>query len=441
MKYSSILIFFLLLNCASNAVMKEKKKNSDPELSIPPVKNEVKPVFPAPEAKLERKTAEENGKESLNAVYRGRRDRDRNALYAEFADKNSQRPGRVISEKEHILTAAAKVAVVQGDVFAFLTPGKERKVKLGSFIYDGEIIRTGERSFCELESVQSSGFRMKISKNTVFKMSSNLSNNGDNPVLGIGRISVKVKKGSDGFRTATPNWMAGVRGTEFDLVQSENESRIFLWEGRLQLSPYIPEREILTAKSEKNGLEDLIASNQVDLKGGEKIELPRERHTQFFSESGLKTVLSKAGQNGFLEETDRLSRNIEFRRKYLNYMDEARKSIRPISEEDRRAEPESRDCSSSSLPKELIDRCSESHVLLAKRNKEEDFLYNYLLLSGDNYLARLRAYEFFMKNCDEPYQPAMQKIGEILKNRQTDRIELEYAEKTLEKFKSCSGQQ
>ncbi|HNI98689.1 MAG TPA: hypothetical protein PL169_21675, partial [Leptospiraceae bacterium] len=66
--------------------------------------------------------------------------------------------------------------------------------------------------------------------------------------------------------------------------------------------------------------------------------------------------------------------------------------------------------------------------------------YNYLLLAGDNYLARLRAYDFFIKNCDEPYQPAIEKMQEILKNRQTDKIELEYAEKTLEKFKFCSGQ-
>ncbi|HMV77923.1 MAG TPA: FecR domain-containing protein [Leptospiraceae bacterium] len=433
--YFIILLLYFFFNCASSSVKEEKKKNSELPIISLPVKNERKPV-PGPEPKLEKRTQNQEESDSLNAVYRGKKDRDRNALYTEFADKNSLRPGRVISEKEYVLNAAAKAVIVQGDVFSFLSPGKERKVTPGSLIYDGEIIRTGERSFCELEAVQSSGFRIKISRNTVFKMSANLNNNGDNPVLGYGRISVKVKKESEGFRSATPNWMAGVRGTEFDLVQSENESRIFLWEGRLQLSPYIPERELL---GPKNSLEDLIHTNQVDLKGGEKIQLSRDRHTQFFNESGLNSVLTKAGQSGFSAEAERFSRNEDFRKKYLSYMDEARRSIRPIAEEDR-TEPESRDCSSSSLPKELIDKCSDTHVLLAKRNKSEDLLYNYLLLAGDNYLARLRAYDFFIKNCDEPYQPAIEKMQEILKNRQTDKIELEYAEKTLEKFKFCSGQ-
>lgn len=151
--------------------------------------------------------------------------------------------------KPNSVQASAKVAVMQGDVFAQDTTGARRRLVAGGAVYPGDLVETGARTFALLAFRDQS--RAALGSNTRMQIQ-NFVYDAKNP--SEGSFLVRLARGSMravtgligksnpsrvGFSTATAT--IGIRGTGFDATctgecagepaEPDTGFRLFTWEG------------------------------------------------------------------------------------------------------------------------------------------------------------------------------------------------------------------
>lgn len=129
------------------------------------------------------------------------------------------------------------VNFVTGDV-TLTTDGKVVSVNVGDVITQGMIVKTGVKAIVEI-NFSGSNIRIKEKSSVTMKeLVKNIKDNKESSELYVdnGEVLFKVtKKLTDGekFRVNTPTSVAGVRGTEFSVVENEGKSIIACTEGRV----------------------------------------------------------------------------------------------------------------------------------------------------------------------------------------------------------------
>lgn len=176
---------------------------------------------------------------------------------ARLCGRDCQDESRLIPQlvKPNSVQASAKVAVMQGDVFAQDAAGTRRRLVAGGAVYPGDLVETGARTFALLAFRDQS--RAALGSNSRLQIE-NFVYDARNP--GEGSFLVRLARGSMRAVTgligkANPARVAvgtatatiGIRGTGFDLTCTgpcageegtpDTGFSLFTWEGTVAVTP------------------------------------------------------------------------------------------------------------------------------------------------------------------------------------------------------------
>ncbi|MBP7582444.1 MAG: FecR domain-containing protein [Spirochaetes bacterium] len=121
-----------------------------------------------------------------------------------------------------------------------LTTGKRIVPEIGFIVHTDHKIRTGKRSFVEI--LLDNGTRLQLKDISVLNVSSLKLTKNDEPTrlrLITGKVRVSLKKiYRDGHSLIlkTPTAIAGVRGTDFGVIASQFETKVLVFEGKLDIA-------------------------------------------------------------------------------------------------------------------------------------------------------------------------------------------------------------
>lgn len=140
----------------------------------------------------------------------------------------------------HARKKIGEIIQFKGDVdITSLTTGKRIRPELRTKIYSDYRIRTGKRSFTEI--LLHDGTRVMIRGITVINISHLKLYENQPPtrikiLTGKVRIIAKNKFGARSLTLKTPTAIASVRGTDFGIIASKNESRIIVFHGVIEVA-------------------------------------------------------------------------------------------------------------------------------------------------------------------------------------------------------------
>lgn len=113
-------------------------------------------------------------------------------------------------------------------------PGKEEKLKLNNFVYEGDVIKTGAGDMAALAFV--GGAEVRINENSEFVMESGGGAAGASSVYTkVGQAWTRLLHGKAGMKVRSPIAVAAVRGTEADVDVAER-MEVKVYEGLVDLS-------------------------------------------------------------------------------------------------------------------------------------------------------------------------------------------------------------
>ncbi|HMV79877.1 MAG TPA: FecR domain-containing protein [Leptospiraceae bacterium] len=365
--------------------------------------------------------------ESLRMKYRNRNEKKAGLAPGYQTEKPPSQQERIISVSSPIrIEPAAKVAFAVGNPSAILAAGRKRTLKKGDTVLDGEIIETGNSGTCDLEFSGKSKVIIRVKPKSVFKVSRNTAGEGESQFLDSGSIAVKAEKtDKKGFKLNTHAWVVGVRGTEFDVSADDKNSDIKMDEGEVSLLPFIPELELVQNK--KGSFFKLFYDNAVKAEKGEDVSLSAEKKKEFTEKSGLNNVLNDASSPDFENRLNQLAESDSFKKSFLSFLQTAKEKRVPEN------------CRGTKIPAELIEECTDTHILLKLDTKENRNKYYQMHLNGNHFEFRLQAYDYFSGECPE-YASAKNTAEERLKRKDTVPAETEKAEKLLDHFRSCGSE-
>lgn len=151
----------------------------------------------------------------------------------------------IISSAARAEQNVGKIIQLVNDVdITSLTTGNKIAPNIGFLINTDHKVRTGKRSFVEI--LLNNGTRIQVKDVSVINISTLKIEQGDQPTrirLLTGKVRVSMKKiFRDGHSLIlkTPTAIAGVRGTEFGVIASMLETKIIVFEGRLDIASSSP---------------------------------------------------------------------------------------------------------------------------------------------------------------------------------------------------------
>lgn len=218
--------------------------------------------------------------------------KDSNAIESDTSSHNQQ---------EAIKQNTAVVIFVVGDVRT-----QDRKLAFGETITITDVVKTGKKSLCDLQLIESnSGTVIRLKPETEFKIdpSTNPSQTDVNLTLKSGsslfKISNKLSK-NESIRVTTPTMVAGVRGTSFSIdISKKGDSSIQVVEGSVVTRPNIPELESIPDDVRINSqtiqmIEASLEKNEVTLEAGQKINISKNYTDRILNDTGLKEAIPRA---------------------------------------------------------------------------------------------------------------------------------------------------
>jgi len=124
-----------------------------------------------------------------------------------------------------------------------------QKVNEEDFLYTGDIIRTGKKGKAEI--VFTDGNIVELTPSSKLKIGK-ITGNKQELNLNMGGVLIKVKRG-EGFQIATRHAVCAVRGTEFAVEVSKDNTHVGVFEGKVSLKHYdargrLAKRELLLKK-------------------------------------------------------------------------------------------------------------------------------------------------------------------------------------------------
>ncbi|MCB1176474.1 MAG: FecR domain-containing protein, partial [Leptospiraceae bacterium] len=372
-----------------------------------------------------------------------------------------------------------KVHLAIGNVTGSISSSQTRKLKRGMPIYEGEIIKTAAKAVCDLgvNYPDAPGTVIRIRANSTLKVSqSGSKKSSGGPLLSKGKALFnmgKVKKDSN-FNVETPTWIAGVRGTQFEIdAKDEKEQKISVAEGKVVTSANIPELELLENEGE---MEKQLHSKDIEIEAGKTTNFSQEDNYAFLDKSGLTPILKESDKPEFETKLNNHAKSEGFLSSFGNFLAGAQKSLQEMlgkdlekslaqfnemvtlkdskfsdmikasdrielhnanqKDLDKLIDNDKITCGESRIPMAFLTSCSESHVQLKFPNRDAQDAYQYYNLTMDNYNARVYAYKYFYKNCDTKLKAVSEKLNSRLKT-DIDKEERFSVRSAILKLSSC----
>jgi len=173
--------------------------------------------------------------------------------------------------KPEIIGQAILVVTAKSGQVHFYRAGAEIPIAKGSVLVVGDSVSTETSSFVDLEFP--GGALLRIKEKSEVSIASLLSDDGINAEFNLkrGKIHTKIKnklKPKESYRINTPTMVAGVRGTDFSVTESDT-GIIMVLEGTVAMET--PNSSITSVEAGKKGLGGTLEI--LDLSDEEKKEL------------------------------------------------------------------------------------------------------------------------------------------------------------------------
>ncbi len=185
------------------------------------------------------------------------------------------------------------VLFVKGDVKI-----GQKRLKIGDRLINGEMIRTGEKSSCDIQITSSqSPIVVRIKEKSTFQL--NESKQGDetkfSTVMETGKAVFNVSQlnSKEKMEVVTPTQTCGIRGTKFEIgVSSQGLERTLVTEGKVATRVRIAKLEELESseKSLSEILEPLKKSEQ-QVTAGDFVNLSKLDADEILQKTGLLDVI------------------------------------------------------------------------------------------------------------------------------------------------------
>lgn len=169
-----------------------------------------------------------------------------------------------------------KVVSILGDVdITSISSGKKFTPRVGTLIGNDYKIRTGKRSYMEI--LLNDGTKIFVKEITVLNINSLKLVESDPPtrlkmLTGKLRITVKKTFRDRSLMLGTPTAIAGVRGTDFGAIATRNETKLVVFEGRVEVanaerniikSYVVNEREEVSIKKDQPPTEPKVVPQNI----------------------------------------------------------------------------------------------------------------------------------------------------------------------------------
>ena len=281
-----------------------------------------------------------------------------------------------VSEPETVPASAPKpleavVILTVGDV----TYGGE-KLKPGKRIGPGQILRTGKKSYADLQILPDGpDASIRVDENSEFSFEASPATSHPETRLhlpsGKAMFDVKKIKQTEEVKIYTPTTVVGVRGTKFTAVSEPSKSsRIELLEGSVAVKPRIREmetmpEELLETSKSLSSLQKELDSSEIILEKGQTVTLGSGEIDSFKKSSGLDEVLQSEEIHTLLSGGEVKKEDLE---KLNSLLDE---KLHTTPAEDKSAPPSAITLKKNDLPeKDLSTKLNQFNDLVRIDRKE-----------------------------------------------------------------------
>ena len=150
----------------------------------------------------------------------------------------------LFAEENKTLTAKIDYIIGKGNVKIIKPAGKKLNAKNNMTIYSGDKIKTDEKTTVQISLDNNT--KVRIAKNTEFELKGKAGKKETIFSLTIGKIwaSFKKLKKDHKYSVETPTAVAGVRGTIFVVQHNENNTTLFVGEGKVNFLSKLLKKEI-----------------------------------------------------------------------------------------------------------------------------------------------------------------------------------------------------
>jgi len=186
------------------------------------------------------------------------------------------------------------------------------KLTLNQDLNEKEIVKTGNESRCEL--LFPDGSKVSILSNSMMQIKdvAHKNNRKTNLFTLLGSFYFKVKKAlGDQFRIKSPSSVAAIRGTEFMLINKQNQSELLVKSGTVEFSDInesqkvivnsgqksiiksggFPSQPMELSEAEKSALDKLSGSETQYEDAGEKQEQPQQTEVKEPPDKNTETAI------------------------------------------------------------------------------------------------------------------------------------------------------
>ncbi|MCX7998410.1 MAG: FecR domain-containing protein [Leptospiraceae bacterium] len=215
-------------------------------------------------------------------------------IFSQASKSTQEKPVERLENKP-----VAVVMFVKGDVKV-----GQRRLKMGDRLVNGEIIKTGEKSSCDIQITSTqSPIVVRIKEKSSFQL--NESKQGDeskfSTVIETGKAVFNVAKLSskEKMEVVTPTQTCGIRGTKFEIgVSSQGLERTLVTEGKVATRARIAKLEELEASEQAVSeiLQPLRQSEQQITAGG-IVSLSKADAEEVLQTSGIAEILEGEEEN------------------------------------------------------------------------------------------------------------------------------------------------
>ncbi|MDX1960560.1 MAG: FecR domain-containing protein [Leptospiraceae bacterium] len=316
-----------------------------------------------------------------------------------------------------------KVKFLNGKVSVVSSDEKVKSLSKDDPIMNNDLIVTGESSSCEIVLNDGTDSTIRLRQKTKFKFGTSTEEKRGVPFLDSGSATFNLKKSKPNeiIKVSAPSWTAGVRGTTFDVNQTEEKFSLSVAEGNVAVTPYLP--EVKGVSEDDSKINQLFQSKALKVDTAKKIETDEKESEEFYEKSGLNSILSEKDEEKMSKKLNDLASDSNFLSSFQSYSEKNEKklvSATPAPTE--KKEPESKEESKSSngelplveatlgcpnieAPSKLKESCGENFITFSSKENDKETTVKYIVKSKDYYVSKVNPKGYTLKNCSNAFAP------------------------------------
>ncbi|MCB1177936.1 MAG: FecR domain-containing protein [Leptospiraceae bacterium] len=229
----------------------------------------------------------------------------------------------------------AIVIFVKGDV-----KSGNNRLKLGTKLNSGDIIKTGNKSVCDIQVTSSkSPIVVRIKEKSTFQLTENKEGGVTqyNSVVDSGKAVFNVSKlgRKEKMKVTTPTSTCGVRGTKFETsVRSNGKERTLVTEGKVAARGRIARLEELENGNEKefSGIMKSVEASNQEIGAGNYADFSKKTSEEFLEKSGLKEVLENPDDENFKENLQKTLKDPKFKKELNSSLKKTTPVVKKLDE-------------------------------------------------------------------------------------------------------------